>query len=324
MFRSLTRALAIAACLFAPFTWALAQQPHWPDSIAIGTASQGGTYFAYGEALARLLTRELKTTVWARPTEGPSENIKLLEAGEIQLAFVTMGIAQQAWYGSNAWTGGKSMRRMRAIFPMYDTPFQIMVVQDSRIGLVADLGAKKIGIGPAGGTTASYAAEIFKVLKVEPSLQRGAWADLAEEVRAGRLDGLLVAAGVPFPSFATLERQIKVRYVPLTTEQIVNLRLAMPELGASTVAAGSYPSLQRNYQTIGMFNFAVAHENLPDDLVYAIMGAVFAYQAELMESQPAAAETTPSNFTRNTFLPFHRGAQNWYEKNAVSSVIRGD
>ena len=73
-----------------------------------------------------------------------------------------------------------------------------------------------------------------------------------------------------------------------------------------------------------MFNFAVAHENLPDDLVYAIMGAVFAYQAELMESQPAAAETTPSNFTRNTFLPFHRGAQNWYEKNAVSSVIRGD
>ena len=49
----------------------------------IGTASAGGTYHAYGAGLARILTRELDIPVIMRPTEGPAENIWLLESGEI-------------------------------------------------------------------------------------------------------------------------------------------------------------------------------------------------------------------------------------------------
>ena len=35
-----------------------------------------------------------------RPTEGPAENIKMIEAGEAQVGFVTMGVAQQGWNGT--------------------------------------------------------------------------------------------------------------------------------------------------------------------------------------------------------------------------------
>jgi TRAP-type uncharacterized transport system substrate-binding protein len=94
-------------------------------------------------------------------------------------------------------------------------------------------------------------------------------------VSGGSLDVLAVGAGVPFPSFAELERKSKVRYLPLTPSQIVALRLALPELSASVVAAGTYPSLLRHYQTVGLFNFTVVHFGLPDDLVYAIADAVF-------------------------------------------------
>src|SRR5262249_17068171 len=91
---------------------------------------------------------------------------KLLEAGEIQLAFVTLGVAQQAWNGSGEWTGGKQFRAMRAVFPMYDTPFQFMTLQRSGIVTVADLTDKRVGIGPQGGTPGIYMPEFFKVLKV--------------------------------------------------------------------------------------------------------------------------------------------------------------
>ena len=60
-----------------------AVEPHWPSSLTIGTASSGGTYYAYGEGLARILTRALDIPVTARPTEGPGQNILLMEAGEI-------------------------------------------------------------------------------------------------------------------------------------------------------------------------------------------------------------------------------------------------
>ena len=78
-------------------------------------------------------------------------------------------------------------------------------------------------------------------------------------------------AGVPFPSFIELEFKDKVRYIALSPEQLAALRLAMPELTPSRVPAGTYPSLLRHYQTVGLYNFAVAHADLPNDLVYNIV-----------------------------------------------------
>jgi len=318
------RIVMILAAVFVLPNAVLAGEAHWPETLTIGTGSPGGTYHAYGEGLARLLTRKLDIPVFMRPTEGPTENIKLLETGEIQLAFVTLGVAQQAWNGTGEWTGGKQFRAMRAIFPMYDTPFQFMVLRESNTLSVADLTDKRVGIGPQGGTTGIYMPEFFKILKINATTQTGSWSDLAAAVQARSLDALAVGAGVPFPEFAELEKRVKVRYLALTGGQVVALRLAIPELGASVVAAGTYPSLMRHYQTVGLYNFAVANRVLPDDLVYAIAEAVFANRDEMMQIHPAAADTVPANFTRNTVLPFHDGAARWYHNNSASGVVRGD
>jgi TRAP transporter TAXI family solute receptor len=318
------RIIAVLAVLFAWPATARSAEAHWPETLTIGTGSPGGTYYDYGAGLAKLLTRKLDMPVFARETEGPTENIKLLEAGEIQLAFVTLGVAQQAWNGSGAWTGGKQYRAMRAVFPMYDTPFQFMTLQRSGIQSIADFTDKRVGIGPQGGTTAIYMPEIFKVLKVSPTPRTGSWSELAVALEANALDALAVGAGVPFPEFANLEKRNKVRYLPLAANQVVALRLALPELGASVVPAGSYPSLTRHYQTVGVYNFAVAHRTLPDDLVYAIAEAVFASNDEMMQANPAAADTIPANFTRNTLLPFHDGAARWYNRKSTTGVVHGD
>jgi uncharacterized protein len=44
---------------------------------------------------------------------------------------------------------------MRAIFPMYDTPFQFLVLQEPGIRSVAEMAGKRVGLGPAGGTAAA-------------------------------------------------------------------------------------------------------------------------------------------------------------------------
>ena len=318
------RVLALLAALLVFPEATLPREPHWPASLTIGTASPGGTYYAYGEGLARILTRELGIPVAMRATEGPNQNILLLEAGEIELGFVTQGVALQAWNGTGAWTGGRQLRAMRAMFPMYDTPFQFMALQDSGIQSIANLAGRRVGVGPQGGTGGTYVPEFFKVLKIETSLVHGDWADLAAQVVDRRIDALAVAAGVPFPSFGEIERKTKVRYLSLSQGQILDLRLAMPELNASVVAAGSYPALRRHYPTVGLYNFAVAHRDLPDDLVYAIVEAVFANHERMIEFHPAAAETIPANFARNSFLPFHGGAGRWYHNRGVLGVVRGD
>ena len=220
-------ALALAAVVGLPPA-ARAAEPHWPETLTIGTGSPGGTYYDYGEGLAKLLTRRLELPVFARPTEGPTENIALLEAGAIELGFVTLGIAQQAWNGRDEWTGGKQFRAMRAVFPMYDTPFQFMALRESGLLSVADLAGKRVGIGPSGGTTGIYMPDFFKVLKIDAALHTGSWSELAAAIEARALDALAVGAGVPFPEFAGLEKRHKVRYLPLTAGEVVALAAGDP------------------------------------------------------------------------------------------------
>jgi uncharacterized protein len=311
--KTLLRSALIAAVLLGG-TPAGAGEPHWPDHLNIATASPGGTYYVYGEGLAKILTRALELPVTRLATEGPGQNIELLEAGETKLAFVTLGVALQAWNATGVWSGRKPARAMRAIFPMYDTPFQFLALQESGIRSLGDMADKRVGVGPPGGTTAIYMPEFFNTLKIPVNIVHGDWAELAAQVDKRAVDVLAVGAGVPFPSFVELEARHKVRYVAINTEQIAALRLAMPELAPSRIPAGSYPSLLRHYQTIGLYNFAVAHADLPNDLVHAVVKAVFANHEEMMETHAAAAATVPGNIERNSFLPLHPGAIRYYQQ----------
>ena len=102
------------------------------------------------------------------------------------------------------------------------------------------------------------------------------------------------------------------------------LRLAVPELASAKIPAGTYPSLRKPYETVGIYNFAVAHRDLPADLVLQAVRVVFDFHAEMMEAHPAAAATVPANFVRNTLLPWHPGAARYNENRAVRGVLVGD
>jgi TRAP transporter TAXI family solute receptor len=307
---SLFALLISAAIPFAGPTHA--GEPNWPDHLAIGTASPGGTYYVYGEGLARLLTRTLSLPVVRSPTEGPAQNIELLESGEAKLGFVTTGIALQAWNGTGVWAGKRPARSMRVAFPMYDTPFQLIVLQDSGLRAVSEMGFKRVGIGPRGGTTAAYLPEFFNTLKIHVQFLFGEWEELAAQMERRELDVIAAGGGVPLPAFIELEAKERVRYIAFPSDQLAALRLAMPELTPSLIPAGTYPSLLRPYQTLGLYNFAVAHELLPDDLVYNVVRSVFEHHEEMMEVHSAAAATIPANMDHNSFLPLHPGAIRYY------------
>jgi uncharacterized protein len=237
---------------------------------------------------------------------------------------VTTGAALEGWTGSGDWTGGKQFRAIRAMFPMYDTPFHFVARRDSGIAQLSALDGRTVGVGPEGGTASTYVPRMLPRLGVQARFVHGTWADLAAALRSGEIDGLAVAAGAPFPAIAELEAQRAIQYLPLTRDMVATLRLAVPELSASVIPAGTYPSLGSSYETVGIYNLAVAHRDLPADLVYQIVRIVFDFHAEMMEAHPAAAATVPANFVQNTLLPWHPGAARYYENRAVRGVLFGD
>lgn len=209
--------LVFVACLLATGTsnTVLAADPDWPKSLTLGTASPGGVYYVYGEALAQILTEKLAIAVNALPTQGPVHNVKLLDSGAAQLGLTTMGVGLQGWNGTGDWTNGKSFRNMRALFPMYDTPLQAVVLRRSGIAALAQLDKKRIGVGPKAGTGGTYIPAILKLLGISAEINYGSFDVAAAAVLAGQVDASILLAGAPFPAIQEAEAKKPVTFISL-------------------------------------------------------------------------------------------------------------
>ncbi len=288
--------------------------PDWPKSLTLATASPGGTYYIYGEELAHILAERLGLPVNPLPTQGSVHNVKLVESGGAQLGLTTMGVALEGWNGTGDWTAGKRFRNMRALHPMYDTPFQAVALRRSGISKLTQLDGKRVGIGARAGSSAAYIPAIVKVLGVSAEMLYGSIDNVAAELIAGDVDAVLRLTGAPVPAIEEVEAKEPITFVSLSPEQIEAIRKAMPEFSPSNVAAGTYRLLEKDYVTIGMFNFAIGRADLPNDLVYQLVKTVFENQPRLVKAHPAASQTLPQNVDKNTFLPFHPGAVRYYRE----------
>jgi TRAP transporter TAXI family solute receptor len=293
-----------------------AQDSALPRAITLGTASPGGPYIAYGEGLARILTRSLGIEVTAQVTQGPAQNIVLMEKKEATLGFITMGAGIQGWNGTD-WAKGTQYRSMRVIFPMFDTAFQFVALKSLGIHSLDQLANKRVGVGPRVGTAGTYMPEIFKALAIPVSIRYGSWDDMKAQALADDLDAICFVGGVPFPALKDLAAAQPVDFIEPSAQQVAIIKKQLPEISPSLVKKGTYASLAADYSTIGLYNFAIAHKDLPDDLVYRIVKAVFDNNTEMIKFQLSARETIPTNIDRDTMLPLHPGAARYYREAGI-------
>jgi uncharacterized protein len=295
-----------------------AANANWPTSLTLATASPGGVYIIYGDALAKILTDKLGIAVNSLPTQGPVHNIKLLETGGAQLGLTTMGVALQGWNGSGEWTDGKRFRNMRALFPMYDTPFQAIVLVRSGLTTMAQLDNKRIGVGPRAGTGSTYTAAIMKALGISAQVINGSFDHMADELFKGDFDAVVTLTGAPVPAIKAASELAPFALIGLSSEQIDTVRKAIPEFSPSRIPAGTYRFLAKDYDTFGVFNFAIGRSDLPDDLVYQLVKAAFENQPTLLKAHSTARETIAQNVMKDTFLPLHPGALRYYREIGIT------
>jgi len=310
-------ALKIAALVFAG--QALAQDREgWPTSLTIGTASQGGTYFIYGTGLAGLITSELGINASAEVTGGPVQNATLVETGDHQIGLVTMGPAHDAWTGKSELAPGVEHKNLRALFPMYQTPFQVVALKSSGIDDVSDLNGKRVSVGPAGGTSATYWPRFFEIVGIAPEVSFSGANDAVGQVKDGLIDAFAFSAGVPISAFAQIAAENDVNIFGFTPDQQKAILAARPELAAFEVPGGLYQGFPDPQATVALWNFAVTHADMPETLAYEITKLVMENNDKMKAIHATAAETVPANVDKNTFLPYHPGAVRYFEEKGIA------
>lgn len=89
-------AIGLAAAGLGRRAFAQPRNPAWPRALTMGTAAPGGTYALYGPAWGQLAQEATGVNISYRTTQGPNQNIILVQRREVELGMVTMGVALQA------------------------------------------------------------------------------------------------------------------------------------------------------------------------------------------------------------------------------------
>ena len=292
----------------------------WPESFTVGTASQGGTFFAYGSGWANLVAEELGISGGAEVTGGPMQNMALVHTGDAQFGMTTMGPARESLEGTNPIAPGLQMTNACAMFPMYQTPFSVTALASSGITSIADIpeGAK-IGFGPAGSTSDTYFPLMMEALGVNFERRNGGWDDLGGQLQDGLLDVIAFAAGVPVPAVSQLEVQTDVNIISFTPEEQAKILEAFP-VNDYSIAADTYQTLEEDALSVSMWNFAIANCDLPESFVEAVVDVVMSDNARMVNIHKAAGETVVENWDKNKVMMWHPGAAKWFKENAGADI----
>ncbi len=301
------RAAMIAA--MSPIA-ARAQEP-----LLLYGAGPGSAFLPYAEGVAAFL-RRAGIAVEARPSTGSLQNLGLVEDDPNALGTAFLGSVQDALAGTAA-AGGRRHTRLRALFPMYETSFQLAALNPSGIARFEQLAGRRVGAGPARGPAESFLRAALEAAGIEAQIVSGTPAEMTEGLLNGTMDALWQGAIVPIPSLvAVLARAPATVFGPgeAVAARVVARR---PYLAPTTLPPGTYAGQSAPIHSFAAWNFVVANAALPDDVAHAITRAVLGAADPAREMHPSAAATRAANAGTNRILPFHPGAARFYAEAGV-------
>src|SRR5215510_138023 len=95
--------------------------------VVVGTATPGGGFPVYGAAVADTVGEtDPGLTIEQRNTKGSTENVPLLEAGQVDIALVQGEVAHEAFNGI-----GRPPTNLKIVAAMYSTPGMFVVRADT-------------------------------------------------------------------------------------------------------------------------------------------------------------------------------------------------
>ena len=265
-----------------------------PTKVILGTATPGGGFPLYGDAAAAAINEtDVTLDVQTRNTGGSAENIKLLEAGELDMALVAGEPAYEAFAGV-----GRPEVNLKVVAAIYSSPGMFAVRGDSPARCVQDLVGKPI----AWGTRASGITLLGKYVMDGLGLDRDMdfeprFLDKAGDGPVLVAEGLVAAqwgAGIGWPGFTAITKAGG-RLIGLSKAEVEQIRSKHNFLTPITVPAGSYPGQTEAIQAVGSWSYILARPTLEEDTGYRVAKALDQGHARLVSRVEQGAETRPEN-----------------------------
>ncbi len=264
--------------------------------ISLGTATPGGGFPVYGQAVAETINEtDPSLSVEPQSTKGSAENVPLLEAGQLDLALVQGESAYEALNGI-----GRPRAALWILAAMYSTPGMFVVRADSPHRSIEDLKGKPVAYGAAGSGLVLLARYILDGLGLDRDrdfqaifLERAG--DGPKMVMDGRAAALWGGGG-GWPGFAAVAQgPAGARFIVPDAAGIRRILAKHAFLTPMTLPAGSYLGQDVPLASVGSWSFILTRATLPEELAYRLASALHRGEAVLSRRVPQGRETTAAN-----------------------------
>lgn len=265
-------------------------------TVILGTATPGGGFPVYGAAFADIVNAtDTLLSVQTKNTKGSTENVPMLEAGQLDIALVQGEVVHEAIEGI-----GRPPADLKIIAAIYSSPGMYVVRADSPYHSIGDLKGKPVAFGAKGSGLVILARYVLDGIGLDQERDfQAIYLERAGDGPAMVADGRAAAlwgAGLGWPGFAAVASAPGgARFIAPDADEVRRILAKHPFLRALTVPAGSYPGQREAIASVGSWSFVLARPTLPDDLAYRLARALHQGEAALGARLEQARETTAAN-----------------------------
>jgi len=294
--------------------------------FAIATGGTGGTYYPLGGMLAQLISNNVqlpndaKLSAVAETGNASVANAKLLGRKEIESAFVAADILDAAYKGTNQFEG-EALKNLRAIGALYPETVQLVVRADSGIKTFKDLKGKSVSSGSPGSGQWQLLGDLLEVNGMSRSditEDLSSFAQSVDKIKDGNLDASLITAGAPTASVTDLATGHDIRIVPLNGPAIKKLQEKQPYYASVVLPANTYKGQDEPVETLAVRAIWATHEDVPDDIIYAVTKALYENTETLGKVHPKGKEISLDKALESVSVPVHPGAERYYKEKGVA------
>ncbi len=311
----LVGALLFFTCTFKPVGNVSALQ-----FLSFGTGSPAGTYYFLGAGFAAIINKYVDDVrVTAESTAASTENARLLIRGEMDMGLACMGTL------TDLKKQGMDINKVRLIAVGHTSDAHWIVRKDSPIKSIKDFKGRVIGVGPAGSATLNIYSK--KHLKTgwgltfkDFSPKYLSFSEITRGIRDNTIDAGIIAAGAPVAAIMELARDVPIRLLDIEPEALKKLRAAYSNVVPLTIPAGTYHGIDKDTHTYTLPQMWLCRADLPEDLVYKIVKAVYEHPEEKNAIHPLAKMYTIENAFRGANgvpVGYHPGAIKYYKEKGI-------
>ena len=266
--------------------------------ITIGTGGVTGVYYAVGGAVCRLMNQSRKETgirCSVESTGGSVFNSNAIRSGDLDFGMAQSDVQYNAYEGKKQFDGN-AYTDMRAVFSVHPEPFTVVARPDAGVTKFADFKGKRFNVGnPGSGTRAS----------MEELLGAMGWKmsdfSLASELKAdeqgaalcdNKIDGFFYGVGHPSAAIQDPTTACGAKLIPLEGAAVDGLVKANPYYSYATIPGGMYANNPNPTKTYGVRATLVTSASQPDNVVYALVKAVFEHFDDFKKLHPPSPTST--------------------------------